>query len=261
MGDVLNPLQGEAEAECQEESNFYRMISGMHSNIAALSSEYFYRGTYRNPVDPSTSTKGVPKPYNPLWSFSLSFFREKLARHQDRIQNLYFTFSLLLRTVCHVAPVLQECTCATGSAKEDLSSRADLFFLLNQSFASCEAQYMEEPIFQRKFSLAVRQFENITRILDCVECEKCRLHGKIKMAALQVALRASGTASPVTSLERNEVTALINALAYFADSILVINKMELRLFCLQCGWIAAISIIVSTLVLDTIRLRGGKRAE
>jgi len=177
----------------------------------------------------------------------LDFFREKLANRQDWMSNLYLDFSLLLRTVCHVAPVLQECSCDTGTAKQDLAARADLFSLLNQPFASCEVEYMDEPLFHRKFSLALDQFQNITRILDCLSCEKCRLHGKIKMTALQVALRASGTASPVTSLERNEVTALINALSYFAESIEILHKMELRLFYIQSVWFTAGVFILSFL--------------
>jgi len=234
MGDVSNPL--DPPGECLEETSFYRIISGMHSNIAALSSEHFFNTLQ-----------------SPLWSHNLDFFREKLGTRQDWIQNLHMTFSLVLRTVCHVAPVLQECSCDTGSPKEDLAARSDLLTLLNQDFAACASEYMSESIFHRSFSLALAQFQNITRILDCVECEKCRLHGKLKMTALEVALRASGTASPVTSLERNEVTALINAVAYFAESILILHRMELRVFYLQAMWISGIIIFISSFMVRCAR--------
>eukprot|EP00922_Rhytidocystis_sp_ex-Travisia-forbesii_P033245 GHVS01049417.1.p1 GENE.GHVS01049417.1~~GHVS01049417.1.p1 ORF type:complete len:623 (+),score=8.89 GHVS01049417.1:94-1962(+) len=230
---LANPLGGVTETgECREEEMFFRIISGLHSNIAALSSEYYYDIKTNGSLVTKTRDRNEGARYN------MEFFREKLGLFPERISNLYFTFSILLRTVCELGPVLQECSCEAGNASEDLAARADLFQLLNQTLASCDAKYTEAPLFNRRSSSVINQFHNITRILDCVECEKCRLHGKLKMTALQVALRASAPDTYVQSLERNEITALINALAYFTDAVQIIGRFESRLF-----WIRVLLVL------------------
>eukprot|EP00922_Rhytidocystis_sp_ex-Travisia-forbesii_P033241 GHVS01049412.1.p1 GENE.GHVS01049412.1~~GHVS01049412.1.p1 ORF type:complete len:605 (+),score=17.08 GHVS01049412.1:230-2044(+) len=236
---LANPLGGSTETgECREEEMFFRLISGLHSNIAALSSEYYYDIK----IDKSSLTK--PRDRNEEARYNMDFFQEKLAPFPERISNLYFTFSILLRTVCQLAPVLQECSCEAGNAAEDLAARADLFQLLNQTLASCDAKYTEEPLFNRRSSSVISQFHNITRILDCVECEKCRLHGKLKMTALQVALKASAADTYVQSLERNEITALINALAYFTDAVQIIERFENRLFWMRVLLVLRILVVL-----------------
>eukprot|EP00916_Digyalum_oweni_P008856 GHVL01014795.1.p1 GENE.GHVL01014795.1~~GHVL01014795.1.p1 ORF type:complete len:438 (+),score=57.35 GHVL01014795.1:56-1369(+) len=196
------------EDECNDESNFYRLLSGLQSNIAALSSEYHY-------VDSE----------NPQ---SISFFKEKLGREPYYISNLYFTFSLLLRTLCRVSPIMTNVPFETGSKKDDLRARADVFQLLNQTFSSCETQYTSVPLWEVRATEALEQFQNISRILDCVECEKCRLHGKLKTTALYFVVK-EGAGINIKSLERNEVTALINSIAYFAEAIEIIERMDSRL--------------------------------
>eukprot|EP00922_Rhytidocystis_sp_ex-Travisia-forbesii_P033237 GHVS01049408.1.p1 GENE.GHVS01049408.1~~GHVS01049408.1.p1 ORF type:complete len:611 (+),score=42.94 GHVS01049408.1:113-1945(+) len=227
---LTNPLDGLTDSgECREEEMFFRLISGLHSNIAALSSEYYY---------PAKPMVPLPEGRHEDARHNMDFFREKLGIFPERISNLYFTFSVLLKTVCELGPVLQECSCEAGNASEDLAARADLLHLLNQTFGSCDAKFTEAPLFNRRSSSVIRQFHNITRVLDCVECQKCRLHGKLKMTALQVALRASAADTYVQSLERNEITALINALAYFTEAVQILGRFESRLF-----WIRVLLVV------------------
>jgi ERO1-like protein alpha len=40
-----------------------------------------------------------------------------------------------------------------------------------------------------RHKLVIEQLRNISRIVDCVECEKCRLHGKMKLVSLQIVLK------------------------------------------------------------------------
>lgn len=232
---LRNPLGEVEEGECTEEDMFFRIVSGLHSNIAALSSEYYYK-----PNNSTTST------------YNIDFFREKLGDNSGWISNLYFSFCVLLRTVCEVAPVLQECSCETGDSADDLAARADLFYLLNHTFATCHPNYTQQPLFNRRASDVVEQFENITRILDCVECEKCRVHGKLKMSALQLALRALGRDSYVDSLERNEITALINALAYFTDAVQIVQRFKSRLFWTRITLVTKLFGVLLAIILSTV---------
>eukprot|EP00388_Colpodella_angusta_P012147 GDKJ01030863.1.p1 GENE.GDKJ01030863.1~~GDKJ01030863.1.p1 ORF type:complete len:461 (+),score=93.60 GDKJ01030863.1:13-1395(+) len=194
---------------CSEGDDYRRLISGMQSNIAALAAEYFDKANN----------------YNVRWFF------EKLGPHRERIENLYFTYGVLLRTACLVAPILEDIPFDTGNERDDRAARADILQLLNTTFASCDQPYLENHIFHETASAAISQIQNVTKMLDCVECEKCRLHGKLKLTALQLAIReaSSNPVDQIQKLERNEVTALINALAYFSHSIKVIFFFEERM--------------------------------
>ena len=79
------------------------------------------------------------------------------------------------------------------------------------------------------------RFRNISRILDCVTCEKCRLWSKLQVLGLGTAIRLlltpeedlvavsrqedEGRCSKLWSPSRQEVIALLNTLNQFATSI------------------------------------------
>ncbi|CAG9767073.1 unnamed protein product [Ceutorhynchus assimilis] len=76
-----------------------------------------------------------------------------------------------------------------------------------------------------------RHFRNITRIMDCVGCDKCRLWGKLQTQGLGTALKIlfSGqfdydTAGNLVNknemhLQRNEIVSLLNAIGRLSTSI------------------------------------------
>jgi hypothetical protein len=57
-------------------------------------------------------------------------------------------------------------------------------------------------------------FRNITRIMDCVGCSKCKLWGKLQVHGIGTALKIlfSGKKSTKFTLRRREVVALFNVL-------------------------------------------------
>jgi hypothetical protein len=86
-------------------------------------------------------------------------------------------------------------------------------------------------------------FKNITRIMDCVGCEKCKLWGKLQTLGIATALKvlfseqeaaAGSDASPAASLaalklERNEVIALVNLLERLSKSIQIYWSLSQQL--------------------------------
>lgn len=230
---------------CSEEEFFVKMISGLQTAIMVLSSEYNkpFERVWPLPLSaPSRTLKTrTDRSSPPRHWYSLDLFRRRVAWNREWIENLYVDFSLLVRTVMKVRGIIESCDCYTGTEIEDQQSRVDLERLLQivSKLPSANPQRLQQPLFERKHELALRQFTNISRILDCVECEKCRLHGKVKITALQVALKGCGAgpstisadgATPLVlqSLERNEITALINTLGYLADAVLIIERFERR---------------------------------
>lgn len=65
-------------------------------------------------------------------------------------------------------------------------------------------------------------FRNISRIMDCVGCETCRLWGKLQVQGLGAAMKILFSESDsVTSirLRRNDIVALFNSFARFSEAL------------------------------------------
>jgi len=64
------------------------------------------------------------------------------------------------------------------------------------------------------------KFNKIARIINCTECEKCRLHAKQELVAIGTALKIDfNMDKDFKSITRNELVALINTAKKFSDSI------------------------------------------
>lgn len=67
------------------------------------------------------------------------------------------------------------------------------------------------------------RFRNISRIMDCVECEKCRLWGKLQFLGMGTAIKALLSSEEQLSrpgfFSRQEVIALINVFHQITKSI------------------------------------------
>ncbi|CRH00108.1 endoplasmic reticulum oxidoreductin, putative [Plasmodium relictum] len=219
-----------ADRQCEEMNSFYKIISGMQSNIAVLSSEYYYLKNDNILEESKLNNKFSYEQYPKFkYDYSISFFKEKIGLYPDRIENLYFTFAILLRAMCRLKSLFKQCKCNSGYEEDDKEAVKLLNELLENFYHSCSSKEFLEPLFPTQGKEILSKFINITKILDCVPCVKCRLHGKLKTTALQIALVEGVSNEHIGSLERNEITALINALYYFADSIIIINKFQERL--------------------------------
>lgn len=64
-------------------------------------------------------------------------------------------------------------------------------------------------------------FRNVTRIMDCVGCDKCKLWGKLQTRGLGTALKIlfSNNKENKLRLQREEIVALFNAFGRLSTSI------------------------------------------
>ena len=83
----------------------------------------------------------------------------------------------------------------------------------------------EKHLLMEEFRL---RFRNISRIMDCVTCEKCRVWGKLQILGLGTAIKilltpeaelASSVSLPRGLLNRQEVIALVNTLHQLSKSV------------------------------------------
>lgn len=100
-----------------------------------------------------------------------------------------------------------------------------------ETLQQCATAFDETQLFaalpsleQRQLRSALRdKFRNISRIMDCVSCEKCRLWGKLQILGLgtaaKILLSPEREGSGALRLRRQEVVALINTLHQLSSSV------------------------------------------
>ena len=220
--DLRSVIQAHAPAdavaatdECLEKRVFYRIISGMH---ASISTHICY--------DYLNQTTGT-------WGPNLQCYQERLASHPDRISNLYFNYALVLRAVAKLCSHLQGYTYCSGDPGQDLETKNKVLHLANQA-ASGPIIFDEKIMFQDpavagdlKDDFRSR-FRNVSRLMDCVGCDKCRLWGKLQTVGYGTALKVlfefeEGGEVP---LKRTELVALINTLARISHSLSALEKFR-----------------------------------
>ncbi|KAG5331521.1 ERO1L protein, partial [Acromyrmex charruanus] len=225
---------------CLEKRVFYRVISGLHTSINIhLCSKYLL--VLQDSLQVSLDNQWGPN----LDELQRRFSPETTGDEGPNwLKNLYFTYLLQLRALAKAAPYLEREEYYTGNEVEDEDTRLAMNDILNvvKSFpvhfnesvmftGGAEAQVLKEEFRQH--------FINISRIMDCVGCDKCKLWGKLQIHGLGTALKIlfSGKFDKWEStlnnlnrklffLERSEIVALVNALGRLSESIFELDRFR-----------------------------------
>ncbi|XP_015511150.1 ero1-like protein [Neodiprion pinetum] len=235
-----NFVQSKMNGMCLEKRVFYRVVSGLHSSINIhLCSKYLL--SEKDSLE--TVSAGAQ------WGPNLSELQRRFSPETTGgegptwLKNLYFIYLLELRALAKAAPYLLREEYYTGNDEDDRDTRLAVHDFLNvvRSFPD---HFNESVMFNggaqdKALKEEFRQhFRNISRIMDCVGCDKCKLWGKLQIHGLGTALKIlfSGkfdrwepTLDDITKqqfyLERSEIVALINAFGRLSDSV-----FELEMF-------------------------------
>lgn len=233
----LGPL-GEMGDMCLEKRTFYRAVSGLHSSINIhLSARYLL-----------SDSMGEGE-----WGPNLEEFQKRFDPEQTdgegplRLKNLYFLYLLELRAVAKAAPYLENQLYYTGNDYQDADTNNAVKDLL-RVVKSFPEHFDERSLFaggsQQAYKLKEEfrnHFRNISQIMDCVGCDKCKLWGKLQVTGLGTALKIlfsgnfdhppeeqlSLSAMKKTKfyLSRTEIVSLINSFGRLSRSI-----FELEIF-------------------------------
>jgi len=216
---------------CLEKRTFFRMISGFHTSINV--------DVTANWLIPAKSAFEQPR-----WGPNLDEFVKRFdavatnGEGPNRLKNMYFTYLVEMRALVKAAPYLSHELFYTGNEQEDAEVKLLVSQLLN-TLKNFPEHFDEGKLFQgdaqqlkEDFKL---HFRNISKIMDCVGCDKCRLWGKVQITGMGTALKIlfSGDSmlpdSIVTQqhkkskipfqLTRGEIVALINAFGRLSKSI------------------------------------------
>lgn len=229
---------------CLEKRVFYRVVSGLHTSINIhLSSNYLLSEKQKNFnfVSP-----------NGHWGTNLDeFIRRFDPAHTNGegpqwLRNLYFLYLLELRAIAKASVYLQHVEFYTGNDTNDENVRTAVNDFLNivRSFPN---HFNESVMFNggyqaKKLKEEFRQhFRNISRIMDCVGCDKCKLWGKLQTQGLGTALKIlfSGKFDGINPssqyldmsrgkfhLQRGEIVSLINGFGRLSTSIYELEQFR-----------------------------------
>jgi len=171
---------------CLEKRVFFRVVSGLHTSITIhLTANYPLKTEPSTPFLKSSDT----------WGPNLELFHQRFDPESTNSQgpywlkNLYFVYLLELRALAKAAPYLTQQTFFTGREQEDKETVIAVKELLSlvQSFPD---HFDETSMFtggKQAEELKIEfqeHFKNITRVIDCVGCDKCKLWGKLQVDIL-----------------------------------------------------------------------------
>ncbi|CAI2370118.1 unnamed protein product [Moneuplotes crassus] len=192
--------------QCTENQVLYKLISGVHANVNLHITH--------NDFD----LNGDPLPPNH------ERYLERVGLHEGRLENLFFTYSLALKAINNLSGKIDEFSYLSDNPQVDNEVKETLNDLIENSIKICENPFREENMFtqwtKEQFTNTIKPvFYNITRILDCVTCEKCKLYGKLQFTGLTAVMKIMFGQEKESKLTRNEMVGLINLMAKLSDSI------------------------------------------
>ncbi|SGZ57558.1 CIC11C00000002828 [Sungouiella intermedia] len=216
--------------QCVEKNLFYRLISGMHASIAVhLSNEY---------LDPTTEKFGP----------NLKVFMERVGKFNDRLSNIYFNYALVSQAIVKLSDLVllpeyidssNETVTQLGLLQNEPEEPAEY----NEWLHTIKEQLGSETLFEAHslFDPATvdpelknefrSRFRNVSAIMDCVGCDRCRMWGKLQTIGYGTALKIlfeleDPTTSHLLKVRRIELVALFNTLDRLSKSIASINNFK-----------------------------------
>jgi len=220
LPDTLSePLRSDGSAaihddeQCLEKRVYYKIISGLHASISTHIC-----------LETLNKTTGE-------WGPDLQCFVNRVASRPERLQYIYFNTVLLLRAVSRIGPYLSAYDyCASGTHEEHQTTLDTIQRVVD--IATQTGKFDETVLFRGANAAVLKEefkqhFRNVTRIMDCVGCDKCRLWGKVQTTGVATALKilfemdekALDPVSNANLLSRQEVVALMNTLHRFTESL------------------------------------------
>ncbi|CUG86991.1 endoplasmic reticulum oxidoreductin, putative [Bodo saltans] len=226
---------------CSELHLLHRLISGLHTSISTHISVNYFKQKCAEGFDI------VRNVTFPLFDVNEEEFHRRVLDHPDRVENLLFLHRFVLRAVSKVAATFGEtslCVAPDGgrfytanSANDaELCDTLQALFQTSLLCSSPSHSFHEGEFFStdagKSFFLpqVERTLRNVTSLMDCLTCEKCRLWGKLQLTGLAAAVRLVFGVGPDTAgvhqqlLSTREEVALIQLLRQLTLSVTEVTR-------------------------------------
>jgi len=214
-------------------ADYNKAVSGLHSMVSAQ----IIRGIQEK-VDAEEEFTPEEKWTNPAMEFNRRL--SPAGETPQAIDNLYFLMMLLLRAVKESKERIlddQRAGCMNDLDSQTLLSLYDSALLSNESAGkvSMASQKLHDHATKDKDSVealweARMRTRDLVRIMNCVQCNKCRLHGKIATmgvsTALQILVGWTGEGKDPRQVHRVEIATLLTTLHKCSRAIELCLKMQ-----------------------------------
>lgn len=202
--------------QCLAKDAFFRLVSGLHASI----------GTHLSNDHLNTETGE--------WGPDLDLFMMRVGNFPDRVSNIYFNYAVVAKALWKIKPYLKELDFC-NSYDNDVKSK-----ILNIVSQLDNKIFNEDIMFEGEVDMSLkddfrRRFKNVTRIMDCVHCDRCKLWGKVQTTGYATSLKIlfelneadeASKQRVVNKLTKFELIALINTFNRLSTSIESINNFE-----------------------------------
>ena len=186
-------------------------------------------------------SNGFPLSGSKLDTINQTYFLEAVGNHKDRVKNLYFLFAVVVKAVVKMEPVLLNKNLATG-LENDNSHLSKLLIrdLITQIDKQCEGEPFQDKKFfnndkegMQLLTEIQHKFYNISRIIDCVSCDKCRLNGKVQVRGLATVLKVLfvpdyNQAEMLNHLTNQEIVSVVQLLGKLSESLQILDKFRYK---------------------------------
>lgn len=211
----LDPV--EFDDTCLEKRVFHRVISGMHASISThLCWDYLNQTTGQ-------------------WGPNLACYEERLHNFPERISNIYFNYALVMRAVGKIKQHISDYSFCSEDPEQDSRTKNSVLRLAS-ALPSGPEIFDETVMFQDPDTIVLKEdfrnrFRNVSRIMDCVGCDKCRLWGKVQTNGYGTALKVlfefdENDSSQDPPLRRTELVALVNTMDRLSHSLSAIKEFR-----------------------------------
>jgi len=260
---------GNVTEMCREEQIFYGLISGLHTSITV---HVFARWKRDAETDQWRGNQGLwnqvfgrfPERLENLY-FTLAFLLRALQRLEPELRRHPFGGNALAgsKTKEYMDQLLDaalKLNCQEGilgvqspapAFAENPTAAALTMSTESSESKGSEVEEQEDPNIRprspdfaalslftgpdgKRQKIELRNmFRNVSMIMNCVSCEKCRVWGKLNTLGLGTALKVMSAVSPEEltqiwqNLQRNELVAFINTIGSFSESVQLVSEFSI----------------------------------
>jgi succinate dehydrogenase/fumarate reductase flavoprotein subunit len=219
-----------------------RLISGYHAATTTEIMHSFYPPSRKDIGSSNNGNGGKSTAWKP------NFKKFALYATEERVKNMQFAFVLIARSVFKIKDYLYEYPYTTGNSTTDQNTKKLMDHLLDTSVLStCDSVFSgfdESTMFanvgnltnneqdKHEFAMKVpkfkKAFRQIQNAVNCVTCHRCKLHAQVAIHGIGVAIKILLTSQPeliFSTLTRDDIVALVNALFKVSESISFSNEL------------------------------------
>ncbi|XP_049850781.1 uncharacterized protein LOC126323908 isoform X1 [Schistocerca gregaria] len=201
-------IEGKDDAECEEKSLYYNLISGLHASISIhIAQNCLVEGR------------------SDMWYPNSELFYEKVGKYPRRAYSLYVVYLVITKAFFDAGEYIEQYDYDTTEQVEAIEIKRmvqELRTIISPLARRFDIQTSffgeDEQAFKRQL---IDRFQNISHILDCISCERCKLWGKLQVHGLGIALKIlfDRKAPSQLNLTRTEIVAFINLYRRVSESV------------------------------------------